>query len=129
MSRHVVEAAVLSCGPCGAYVAVLLAPGEAPAEHLERPCPVCHTAGLSLMVRAVVLERRRRRAPQEAEPEGLAGRLASALGRARMLALSPAERRNLAASGGRAVWSGMTPAQRSHVMKRRAAKRARKATK
>jgi hypothetical protein len=115
---------VLSCGPCGAYVVALLAPGEAPADHLERPCPRCHTPGLAYYLRAAVLERRRRRAAQEAEPDGLASRLASALGRRRMGGLSPVERRNLAASGGRAAWSGMTPAQRSHELKRRAAKRA-----
>ncbi len=122
------EAAVFSCG-CGAYVVALLEAGQAPGDHLERPCPDCHSPALSYMVRALVLERRRRRATQEPEPDGLAGRLASALGRARMSALSPAERRNLAASGGRAVWSGMTPAQRSNVMKRRAAKRAGKGSK
>lgn len=122
------EAAVFSCG-CGSYVVALLEAGQAPGDFLERPCPFCHGPRLSFMLRAAVLERRRRRAPQEAEPEGLAGRLAQELGRRRMEGLTSSERRNLAASGGRAAWVGMTPAQRSHEMKRRAARRAGKVSK
>jgi hypothetical protein len=51
----------------------------------------------------------------------------SELGRGRAKKLSAARRKEIASKGGRTSWAKMTPNERSAEMKRRAAKRKRKA--